>query len=393
MNIALLAFDLDGTTITQHQYLPQENRLALEDAAAQGILLVPASGRMKDFLPREIISLPGVRYAITANGAGVYDLATGEAVWQRLIPNEKARQVQAVLEEYDLFVEYYSQGKATTRQGDPERAFTHFGLPESKRHFLDKDYCLVPALGGHLQESGLQPEKINLPYLPTPALRQEVWQRLEALGGLVLTSSIPDNIEVNAQGADKGSALRALAERLTAGLTSPAERAKAIYDYVTGMVDYRYQPAYLQLDCIADQCAKTLRGDCGVFALLFITLCRIAGIPARWQSGLSVRPDGAGPHDWAMFYLAPHGWLWADCSFGSSARRSGEDARRAHYFGSLDPWRMVANSAFQAPLTPPMTGWRQDPYDNQVGELMVDGRGLDSTQRDWSQEVLELELL
>ena len=40
-----------------------------------------------------------------------------------------------------------------------------------------------------------------------------------------------------------------------------------------------------------------------------------------------------------------------------------------------------------------MTGWRQDPYDNQVGELMVDGRGLDSTQRDWSQEVLELELL
>ena len=187
--------------------------------------------------------------------------------------------------------------------------------------------------------------------------------------------------------------LRALAERLTAGLTSPAEKAKAIYDYVTGMVDYRFQPAYLQLDCIPDQCAKTLRGDCGVFALLFITLCRIAGIPARWQSGLSVRPDGAGPHDWAMFYLAPHGWLWADCSFGSSARRSGEDARRAHYFGSLDPWRMVANSAFQAPLTPPMTGWRQDPYDNQVGELMVDGRGLDSTQRDWSQEVLELELL
>ncbi len=51
--------------------------------------------------------------------------------------------------------------------------------------------------------------------------------------------------------------LRALAARLTAGLVSPAERARAIYDYVTGMVDYRYQPAYLQLDCIPDQCAKT----------------------------------------------------------------------------------------------------------------------------------------
>ena len=177
--------------------------------------------------------------------------------------------------------------------------------------------------------------------------------------------------------------LRALAARLTEGCANPAEKAKAIYDYVTGQVDYRYQPAYLQLDCIADQCAKTLRGDCGVFALLFITLCRIAGIPARWQSGLAVRPGRVGPH----------GWLWADCSFGSSARRSGEDARRAHYFGSLDPWRMVANSAFQAPLTPPMPAWRQDPYDNQCGELMVGGRGLDAPERAWGHELLDFTLL
>ena len=94
-----------------------------------------------------------------------------------------------------------------------------------------------------------------------------------------------------------------------------------------------------------------------------------------------------------MFYLAPHGWLWADCSFGSSARRNGETERRRHYFGSLDPWRMVANSAFQASLTPPVQDWRQDPYDNQVGELMVGGRGLDASERETSQELLEFELL
>lgn len=187
--------------------------------------------------------------------------------------------------------------------------------------------------------------------------------------------------------------LRALAAEICRGCSTPAEKARAIYDYVTGQVDYRYQPAYLQLDCIPDQCAKTLRGDCGVFTLLFITLCRIAGIPARWQSGLAVRPDGVGPHDWAMFYLAPHGWLWADCSYGSSARRNGEDNRRRHYFGSLDPWRMVANSAFQATLTPPMPDWRQDPYDNQVGEMMVDGHGLNAPEREVSQELLKFEIL
>ena len=54
---------------------------------------------------------------------------------------------------------------------------------------------------------------------------------------------------------------------------------------------------------------------------------------------------------------------------------------------------MVANSAFQAPLTPPMEGWRQDPYDNQVGELMVGGRGLDAPERETSQELLDFQLL
>ena len=187
--------------------------------------------------------------------------------------------------------------------------------------------------------------------------------------------------------------LCSLVARITDGLTNPIQKAKAIYDYVTGFVDYRFQPAYIHLEPICEMCAKDLRGDCGMFALLFITLCRIAGIPARWQSGLSVHPDSVGAHDWAMFYIAPHGWLWADCSYGSSARRNNEPERRSHYFGNLDPWRMVANNAFQAPLTPPMSGWRHDPYDNQSGEIMVSGRGLTGNERSISRELLEFTLL
>ena len=32
-------------------------------------------------------------------------------------------------------------------------------------------------------------------------------------------------------------------------------------------------------------------------ALLFITMCRIAGVPARWQSGLYAEPGSVGMHD------------------------------------------------------------------------------------------------
>lgn len=187
--------------------------------------------------------------------------------------------------------------------------------------------------------------------------------------------------------------LRALSERLTKDLDTPVEKAYAIYNWVTENVDYRYQPSYVLLDNIADTCAKDLRGDCGVMALLFITLCRIAGIPAKWQSGLSVHPDSAGCHDWCMFYAAPHGWLYADPSFGSGARRNLEPHRRRHYFGSLDPWRMVANSAFQTPLSPADPCFRHDPYDNQLGEMTVDGVGLLGSEMERTVETVEFKLL
>ena len=187
--------------------------------------------------------------------------------------------------------------------------------------------------------------------------------------------------------------LRRLASRLVRGIEDPLERARAIYDYITKNVDYRYQPAYAQLDCISDNCAKSLRADCGVFALTFITLCRIAGIPARWQSGLAVADDHIGCHDWAMFYTPERGWLWADCSFGSSARRASDEARRKHYFGNLDPWRMVANSEFMADFTPAFDGVRWDPFDNQAGEATVDGRGLDACEMRRTMELVEMERL
>ena len=187
--------------------------------------------------------------------------------------------------------------------------------------------------------------------------------------------------------------LKALAHQLTDGITDPAEKAKRIYDYVTLNVRYHYQPAYFVQECLPDHCARDRRGDCGIMALTFITLCRIVGIPAQWQSGLSVSLTGVGCHDWAMFYIAPKGWMYADCSFGASMARLGDETMRRHYFGSLDTGRMVANRAFEAPFDPPMTGFRSDPYDNQSGECEVDGVGLYGDALDTRKELVDYELL
>ena len=51
------------------------------------------------------------------------------------------------------------------------------------------------------------------------------------------------------------------------------------------------------MEKIPETCALGLTGDCGVLALLFLTLCRCAGIPAQWQSGLTAEPDAPAQAD------------------------------------------------------------------------------------------------
>ncbi len=185
--------------------------------------------------------------------------------------------------------------------------------------------------------------------------------------------------------------IRALCRELQGGETNPLRIARRFYDYCTVNCCYRFVPPYFTKTNIPEYFGAGQRGDCGMHALLFITLCRIAGIPARWQSGLAVRPGRVGPHDWAMFYIAPKGWMYADCSFGASMARQGEEELRRHYFGNLDTGRMVANRAFEAPFDPPMYGFRSDPYDNQSGECEVDGVGLYGDALDTRKELVDFE--
>lgn len=182
--------------------------------------------------------------------------------------------------------------------------------------------------------------------------------------------------------------IRALCEELTRGIDDPLQKARAFYDFITLNMKYTYMPSYIALENMAENCARSYTGDCGIFALLFLTLCRCAGIPAQWQSGLTAEPDFIGGHDWVRFYVEPYGWIFADPSYGTGAVWAGKEERRQFYFGNLDPYRMVANSAFYENFTVPKMQWRADPYDNQLGEIESAVRGFAFEEYERSKEIL-----
>ncbi|MBE5961707.1 MAG: transglutaminase domain-containing protein [Lachnospiraceae bacterium] len=182
--------------------------------------------------------------------------------------------------------------------------------------------------------------------------------------------------------------LKALAEEIVGEETNIVRKAKMVYDFVTTKIKYSFMPEYVVMDSIAEYAAMNGRGDCGVQTILFITLLRILGIPARWQSGLYVTPYSAGSHDWAQFYVEPYGWVFADCSFGGSAYRRGEEELWEFYFGNLDPFRMPANSVFQQEFYPRKKYRRTDPFDNQRGEAEYEDRGLSYDELECCRRVI-----
>ncbi|MDO5417115.1 MAG: transglutaminase-like domain-containing protein [Lachnospiraceae bacterium] len=187
--------------------------------------------------------------------------------------------------------------------------------------------------------------------------------------------------------------LKAVTGEVVGDETDPLKKAKRIYDYITSHLMYSYVRSYLTITELVDYAAAGWKGDCGIQALLFINMCRIAGVPARWQSGLYARPGDVGCHDWAMFYAEPYGWLYADCSFGGSAYRMGCQERREFYFGNLDPYRMPSCCQFQADFVPPVKGLRHDPYDNQTGEVEFEDRCLDSAEFETEHEMVNWSIL
>ena len=106
-DLKIIALDLDGTLLDSRKRLSAANRDALARAAARGALVVPTTGRFFGMMPAAVRELPFVRYAITVNGAQVYDRVADAAIVREEIPLETALAVMRLLDGYDVIYDCY----------------------------------------------------------------------------------------------------------------------------------------------------------------------------------------------------------------------------------------------------------------------------------------------
>ncbi|MGN0706690.1 MAG: Cof-type HAD-IIB family hydrolase [Faecalibacterium sp.] len=208
--IRLIALDLDGTLLNDRKELTEGNIRALTAAAQKGVWIVPATGRTASGVPAALRALPGVRYAITANGARMVDLSTGKALRELYIPRPLALETYDRLRKYDCTVDLFQDGQGYTTEENLAQIETF--VPENLRPYVRGTRKVLPDLRAFVDAQAHGLEKYTI-FFQEEAERRRAWAEMEALG-LEVVSSLPLNMELNAAGVNKGAGLLALAQVL-----------------------------------------------------------------------------------------------------------------------------------------------------------------------------------
>ena len=235
--IRIAALDLDGTLLSHENTITPRTRQAIAEAAARGVVVLPATGRALANLPPLVAQLPGVRYAITSNGAAVWDLGEDPlaAVYSRysdaavrrtcepvclirqVFPAEKAREVFGLYQEFEGSLSVFSDGMvirdhlAQERMGERQRRL--LGLSTEAKQPNDGRFHIVRDTAEWMSRNAHAIEKFCM-FFENAEAAEAALPRFYALEGVEVVQGSPDNIEVTARGVDKGSALLALADHL-----------------------------------------------------------------------------------------------------------------------------------------------------------------------------------
>lgn len=212
MNVKLIAFDLDGTALKNDGQLSERTITAFTKAMEKGVILIPTTGRVKSNLPKTLLSLPGWRYAVTSNGASVWDVKKDRIIASQHLDARTLAEMLERLEPLKLFYELYSGGSSHVLKSRVEK-IEELGLPQDYVRALltmRRPVSLFRHINTFLEINPV--EKVFFPHIP--AEKYEKAKAIMAEFPVLVSSSSADNLEVTDPVAHKGNGLQKICNYL-----------------------------------------------------------------------------------------------------------------------------------------------------------------------------------
>lgn len=236
--IRIVALDLDGTLLDSQKRLSDRSRAALAHAAEAGALIVPTTGRFFGMMPPAVRDLPFVRYAITINGAQVYDRATDTAIVREEIPLDAALAIMEILDRHDVVYDCYRQNWGWMTAALQDKA-ADYATDDHYLRMIREFRKPVPELKAHLRATAADGDvqKVMLfarrgdAAVARDELAAIVREVAAAFPDVKITSSTANNLEINSAAAHKGRALARFADHLGLSLANCAAFGDGMNDF------------------------------------------------------------------------------------------------------------------------------------------------------------------
>lgn len=210
--IKMIGLDLDGTLLNTRKELTKRSREALRKAIDKGVIVLVATGRPYTGIPEELRNFPGMRYALTSNGARILDTEKNELLIEELLPREDAIRALKVLRKYDTMQEIYFDGQGYADEEKMAEIHRYQHNPHMWE-YVRKSRIIVPDIMELAEQVPEDMDKIQGLFADMQE-REEAWQELSKDNKIELVGSLKYNIEVNAAGVNKGKGLVKLGELL-----------------------------------------------------------------------------------------------------------------------------------------------------------------------------------
>lgn len=213
MAVKLIALDLDGTLLDNQKKLSERNRQALQKAHEAGAVIVPATGRFFRAMPETIRCLPFVRYAITINGAAVFDAQTQDTIYRAEISLPDAEKLFDYMDQLPVVYDCYQDNWGWMDQRGHAR-LAEFVSNEAELTLIRDCRTPLEDFRKTIRERGRAIQKTQMLFRDLECRRSVLEEMPKHFPEMAISSAFSYNVEINSAEANKGAALRALCRHL-----------------------------------------------------------------------------------------------------------------------------------------------------------------------------------
>ncbi len=210
--IKMIGMDLDGTLLADDKKVTAYTREVLLKAIRQGVVVLVATGRPLSAIPEELLTFPGMRYIVTANGAQVLDLQEDVVLEESSLSATTACEVLRILKDYDVMREIFVKGIGYGEREKIERVEDFFETA-SMRDYIRQTRIPVESLTDTLSELHAGVDKVHAIFNNLEE-RKEARERILQLDGVVVTGAFGNTLEINKEGTSKAESLIRLGQML-----------------------------------------------------------------------------------------------------------------------------------------------------------------------------------